>query len=133
MPNMAQRLTQSSPKASPRTHADATRLTRKDGVYYYRRRLPGPDRTDVAVSLGTRNFREAEHLAEGLDLLYSRTVKTVSDPSELRTILRNFLREVLEDDTTMRLAARPGLPVYTSPDQVNEERDAVDADLEIVE
>ena len=99
---MAQRLTQSSPKASPKTHADATRLTRKDGVYYYRRRLPGPDRTDVAVSLGTRNFREAEHLAEGLDLLYSRTVKTVTDPSELRTILRNFLREELEDDASSR-------------------------------
>ncbi len=52
---MAESLTKSSPKA----HADATRLTRKDGTYYYRRRLPVPDKTDIAISLGTRNFREA--------------------------------------------------------------------------
>ena len=78
---MAQSRTQSSHKPAHKAHADALRLTRKDGVYYYRRRLPRHLGTEVSVSLGTRNFREAEHLAQALDLIYSRRVTTVSDLS----------------------------------------------------
>lgn len=80
---MAQGLTKGLPKASPKTHSDATRLTRKDGVYYYRRRLPHAAGADFALSLGTRNFREAEHL------IYRRAVATALTPVELRTILRD--------------------------------------------
>jgi len=35
----------------------------KRGVYFYRRRLPSPHRGDIAVSLRTKGFREAQHLA----------------------------------------------------------------------
>ena len=52
--------------ASRKEHADASHLTRKDGVFYYRRALPEHiEGTEVALSLGTRH-REAEYLAEHL-------------------------------------------------------------------
>jgi len=42
-------------------------ITRKRGVYYYRRRLPGDAKREIAVSLRTRMFREAQWLAAKLD------------------------------------------------------------------
>ena len=127
---MASRLTQASHKGRP----GCSHLTRKEGVYYYRRRLPDHLGTDVAVSLGTRNFREAEHLAEALDLIYRRSVKTASAPGEVRAILRTYLTEQLAEDADMRLTSPPGRPVYTSAERVgHEERTAVDVDLEIID
>lgn len=42
-------------------------ITRKRGIYYYRRRLPKIASAEVCLSLATRNFREAQHLAALLD------------------------------------------------------------------
>ena len=127
---MGKGLTQASHIASHKGRTDASHLTRKDGVFYYRRRLPEHLGTDVALSLGTRRFREAEHLAEALDLIYGRAVSAVTSPTDLRAILRAYLADALEDDTTMRLSARHGRPVYGG--LVDEERDVVDTDLETV-
>jgi hypothetical protein len=74
----------------------------------------------VALSLGTRRYSEAEEL----DLIYSSTVSAVTSPADLRGILRAYLEDALEDDTTMRLDARPGRPIYGG--LVDEERDMVD-------
>lgn len=41
--------------------ASPSRLTRKRGVFYWRRRLPNG--REVAISLTTRGYREAEHRA----------------------------------------------------------------------
>lgn len=59
---------------TPRSH-----LAIKRGVYYYRRKLPSPHSGDVAVSLGTRGFREAQHLAtSGARSIPARTGRQVT-------------------------------------------------------
>jgi hypothetical protein len=130
MPLVRNSLTQVSHKASHTARTDAAHLTRKDGIYYYRRRLPKHLGTDVALSLGTRRYREAEHLAEQLDAAFERVVHTVKTSPDLRTILRTYLEDALEDDTTMRLSARPGRPVYGGLEY--DDRDPVDVDLDTV-
>jgi hypothetical protein len=49
-------------------------ITRKRGVYYYRRRLPGTPKRELALSLHTRHFREAQWVAAILDREYSRVI-----------------------------------------------------------
>lgn len=71
-------LTHASHIVSHKGRLGASHLTRKDGIYYYRRRLPEHLGTDVALSLGTRRFREAEHLAEHPD--------TAADPDPSRLL-----------------------------------------------
>ena len=109
---------------------EAAHLTRKRGIYYWRRRLPVRLGGEVSLSLGTRGFRVAEHLATMLDGEFLRVVATVTDPTQLRSILRAYLDECLEADTQQRLAATPGKPVYgrdPSPDA-----DPVDVDLDTI-
>lgn len=110
----------------------ASHLTKKEGVYYYRRRLPGRPGTEVTLSLRTRSFREAEHLAEKLDAVFCRAMDTVPAPAELRTILREYLEDHLAADAEMRLTAPPGRSVYTDGTRINGDRDAVDVDHEII-
>lgn len=127
---MGKTLPQSSRKRSHKQHADATHLTRKRGVYYYRRLIPERLGTEVALSLGTRRYREAEHLAEQLDVTFNRVVHTVTNQADLRAILRAYLESALEDDTTMRLHAVQGRPIYGGVEYDN--FDHVDVDLETV-
>ena len=88
-------------------------------------RLPDHLGTDVALSLGTRRYSEAEHLAGGTrPYIFGSAVSAVTSPADLRGILRAYLEDALEDDTTMHLDARPGRPVYGG--LVGEERDMVD-------
>jgi len=47
-------------------------IARKRGIYHYRRRLPVPYSGEVTLSLKTRRFREAEHLAAILDVGFGR-------------------------------------------------------------
>lgn len=124
---MSPKLPSRSPK---RSHKDAKALSRKRGVYYFRRQLPEPFNGEIAVSLSTRNYREAEHLAEQLNALFDRAVPTVSSTPELRSILRAYLADALEDDTHVRLRTPPGRPVYARFADVDEQRDSIDLDLE---
>lgn len=67
------------------------------------------------MSLGTRQFRRAEWLAEKLEnrvqTLIHRPAMTLED---IRRILREYLAEVLTSDAVTRVAVEPGLPVYAS-------------------
>ena len=50
-------------------------IARKRGVYYYRRRLPKPFSGEIAVSLHTKVFLEAEWLSRRLDSAFERVLK----------------------------------------------------------
>ena len=108
-------------------------ITRKRGVYYYRRRLPRPHQGEVALSLRTRNFREAEHVAMFLDRSFQRAIRKISttmSTNEIKPILQQYLRDALEADLQQHYWAKPGKGVYTvssDPDV-----DPIEADLEIL-
>lgn len=129
---MAKRLTQTSHKPSHKGHADASRLTRKDGVYYYRRRLPDHLGTDLALSLGTRQFREAEHLAEVLNSAFSLAVQSATTATDLRAVLRKYLEGALAEDTRTRLGVPPGRAVYGLGLEPPPRRDIVELDRETI-
>jgi hypothetical protein len=92
---MADSLTESSRKRSRTQHADASHLTRKKGVYYDRCLLPEHPEMEVALSFGTRNFREAEPL-----------------PASMKTILLPMLTWRPSTWSLVRLAS--GLSCETS-------------------
>lgn len=75
-----------------------THITRKNDVYYWRRRLPGLQRGEVSLSLRTRRFREAEHRAAILDaaLREAKARGGVSSDREVQAALRAYLRQALE-------------------------------------
>lgn len=106
-------------------------IARKRGVYYFRRRLPRPARGEIAVSLGTRCFREAQHLAELLDRGFTRIAKAHVDDSELQNILGAYLRARLAEDRQRYLETPSGRPVYGTG--YGEHDDPIDADLEALD
>ena len=76
-------------------------ITRKRGVYYYRRRLPGDAKREIAVSLRTRMFREAQWLAAKLDQEFRKvmsSVKKYEKPEDIQRIAREYLSSKLEHD-----------------------------------
>jgi len=64
-------------------------ITKKRGVYYYRRRVPKSPGREVALSLRTRVFRVAECLATELDEEFERLTEdvTTDDKTDLAPIL----------------------------------------------
>lgn len=88
------------------------RLTRKRGVYYFRRRLPERDDAEVAVSLMTTEYREAEYRASRLDAEFTRTVSRMSQPNDVSKALREYLREMIADDHRKWVNTPAGQPVY---------------------
>lgn len=119
------------PKSLPQRSHKSRGLTRKRGLYYYRRRVPGKRGEEVVVSLRTRDFRQAEHLAEILDAQFRRRMDTVTAAVDLKRILRGYLQDCLEVDWEFRTIAKPGA-VYArmAPDDLD--TDPVDADYEEV-
>src|SRR5687768_3276604 len=87
-------------------------ITRKRGVYYYRRRLPAPSSGEVAVSLGTRHYREAEHRAGLLHAAFVDATRSMTSPSRIADILRTYLREALDADREHRLRRPSNRAVY---------------------
>jgi hypothetical protein len=61
----------------PQSLTPASHLTRRSGLFYYRRVLPGGTRHQVAVPLKTRRFQEAEHLAEVRDHTFTAAIGQV--------------------------------------------------------
>jgi len=110
-------------------------ITRRRGVYHYRRRLPGRAHGEVMLSLRTRRYREAEHRAALLDGAFGsawrRALSATSDEAQLKAILRDYLRRALEEDLRERLAAPPGRPVYVR--NWDGEQEPAHADLEAIE
>ncbi len=50
-------------------------ITRKRGVYYYRRRLPRPHDRDVTLSPRTKHLHEAQHPAVALDHSFEKVIE----------------------------------------------------------
>jgi hypothetical protein len=106
-------------------------ITRKRGVYYYRRRLPSPPGGEIAVSLGTSNYREAEHKATLLDHVFEAARATMTTtPADLQKTLRDYLRSTLDIDAEARMNTAPGKPVYAGS---RDGEDPVDTDLEVID
>jgi hypothetical protein len=103
-------------------------ITKKRGVFYYRRRLPKPFTGEIALSLRTRAFLRAEWLAHNLNLAFERVIERMSDKTnqpDIGRIAQQWLRDHLDNDLSRRIAASHS-PVYASVD-VGE--DPVGADL----
>jgi integrase len=91
-------------------------ITRRRGVYHYRRRLPGRVRGEVMLSLRTRRYREAEHRAalvdEAFGSAWERALLVGMSDADIKRVLREYLQEALDKDMQRRLATPPGRPVY---------------------
>ncbi len=111
-------------------------ITRKRGVYQYRRRLPAPFRGELSLTLATRRYREAEHRAALIDRAFGMawsTARKMSDiPAEVRKLVRDYLKHALDADHAHRLARKPGATVFALGGGSDDE-DPVDADLDIVD
>ena len=95
-------------------------ITRKRGVYYYRRRLPFRLSGELTLSLRTSVYREAEWLAQQLDQEFRRTVERVNETykkTDIPRILRLYLKQRLDHDMAQRAAAsrKPAFPVVGTP------------------
>jgi len=88
-------------------------ITKKRGVYYYRRRIPNSPHSEVALSLQTRIFRAAEDLAIGLDQEFRRLTQGVmkDNKTDLTAILRNYLKRRLAFDMQRRVDT-PHAPMF---------------------
>ena len=77
-----------------KTLPQPSHITRKAGVYYCRRRLPGLAGGEVALTLRTKRYREAEHRAALLDDAFGdalrRAGENMSDPTNLNAICGAF-------------------------------------------
>jgi site-specific recombinase XerD len=83
-------------------------ITRKRGVYYYRHRLPRHPTRELALSLRTRSFREAQWLAAMLDREFRKvmsSVKKYEKPEDIQRIAREYLKSKLEHDLEVRIAS----------------------------
>jgi hypothetical protein len=90
-------------------------ITRKRGVYYYRRRLPRHLTREVTLSLRTRSFREAQWLAAKLDREFRKlmlSVKKYEKPEDIQRIAREYLKSRLEHDMEVRIGS-PHVGVYS--------------------
>ena len=139
---------------SARFHADppkvatmlpqCSHITRKRGVFYYRRRLPKPLTGELALSLRTRAFREAEWLARVLDAAFPRMLRRMNDAknlADINRIAREYLRDELDFDMKLRAKASQ-TPVYgylyfnedaSRPDPVAADLLWIDLELETAE
>ena len=73
-------------------------MTRKRGVYYFRRRLPHPHFGEVTLSLGTRRYREAEYLAAAVASQFNNVTAKKMNSEDLKPILREYLKGLLARD-----------------------------------
>ena len=120
----------------PCTFPHGSHIGRKRGTYYYRRRLPGMAGGEVCLSLRTRRFREAEHSAALLDEAFDdalcRARANVTDPVDLNSILRDYLRQFLDADLERRMERPAGSPVYGWWWQQGDPGTALEADLQAI-
>lgn len=90
-------------------------ITRKRGVFTYRRRLPRPLLGEVTLSLGTRSFWLAQAMVEALDQAFDcffqlPPMSTFDIKGALRTYLRDELRQLRDK----HLATPPDRPVHAT-------------------
>jgi len=101
-------------------------ITRKRGVYYYRRRFPNAQ-GEIALSLRTRIYRQAEWLAQSLDNEFARTILAVLKKNEVDVprVVREYLKRRLDFDLARR-AASPHGPVFGAIGETGETPQSVD-------
>ena len=106
-------------------------MTRKRGVYFFRRRLPLPHVGEIAISLGTRHFRLAEMFCEALDKAFkSFFTKVHMSAFNVTTALRQYLADERAKLHARHLETPPGKRVHgTNIPGV----DALTADLQDIE
>jgi len=102
----------------------------KRGIFYYRRRVPG-FRFDIAVSLRTKDFREAQYLARLLDRKFMWLLPSVRHEPSIQTILRRELLRAIESDRQRHIATPYGMPVYAY--DVDDGADPTTADLKQID
>lgn len=111
-------------------------ITRKRGVYHFRKRFPGRPRGEVTVSLATRSFREAEHRAEmlsgGFIVAWERALVAEKGGADLAGALRDYLKGMLDRDLERRLERQPGQPVYAHWWEPGDPGTAAAADLDAI-
>jgi hypothetical protein len=110
-------------------------ITRKRGVYHYRRRLPRPHGGELTLSLTTRRYREAEHRAKIVDQafieVWGRVGIVTAGTAEVRRVVREYLKQALETDLEWRAVKAPLRPVYSNADE-DLDHNAVELDLEVL-
>jgi integrase len=91
---------------------------------------------EVCISLRTRSFREAEHRAalvdEAFDDALRRARDNVTDAAGLNTILREYLRKLIDADLQRRMERPAGAPVYGYWWEPGDPGTAADADLQAI-
>lgn len=106
-------------------------ITLKRGsIYYYRRRLPRPHQSDIALSLQTRHYREAQYLARVLDSVFDSFFKGKQAVTDIQAILRAALRDALELDRQQHLNTPSHSPVYVL--SLTPHEDPIEADTTII-
>ena len=117
----------------PQCSHKCSHITRKRGVYYYRRRLPKPFFGEIAVSLHTKAFLEAAWLSQRLDSAFERALRGMTETSNKRAdiaeIAKQYLRESLEHDMLVR-QRQAGQPPATGWFKWESSVDAVDLELD---
>ncbi len=91
-------------------------IAQKRGIYFYRRRLPLCPKSDMAISLRTRDFREAQYLSRLLDQAYEKVIEGIMGKPDLRVILKEYLKKMRDADLAQHLAAPLNRPVHSSKD-----------------
>jgi hypothetical protein len=103
-------------------------ITRKRGIYTYRRRLPRPHRGEVALSLGTTKFRPAEALASILDEAFVAFFETCEMSGfDVQAVLRTYLRDKIERLRRKHFETPYGEPVHVR--QIDGHPNAIAADF----
>jgi hypothetical protein len=98
-------------------------LTRKDSVYYFRRRMPKPFHGEVSLSLQTNQYRFAEYLAGQLNGAFMTALQSLGDKAtstKITELLREELDRLLREDSERHTRAKAVLPVYA---RIQQEQD----------
>lgn len=83
---------------------------------------------ELAISLLTRNYRQAEYRAERLNRMFSRAIALMVDRQKIAEILRQYLRAYIAEDEAQWLRTPPGQAAYCYWWEKGE--DPVKADIE---
>src|SRR5687767_5990269 len=121
----------------PQCSHNCSHITRKRGIFTYRRRLPRPHAGEITVSLGTASFWLAQAMAEALDQAFERFfAQAAMSGFDIKAALRAYLETELKRLRTKHLTTRFGRPVHADRDEVHYpyDSDAVrEADLHAVD
>ena len=90
-------------------------MTRKRGVYFFRRRLPRSHAGEVALSLQTRAYRAAEALAEAINSAFENFfVRLCMAAFDVADALRRYLLEERAKLRALHIDTPPGKRIYGS-------------------